>query len=241
MPTAGSKEPQPLPIDRPIVLVGLMGAGKSSIGRLLGRALELEFTDADTEIETAASATIEEIFEQHGEETFRSGERRVIARLLDGPVRVIATGGGAFMDEDTREAIKKAAISVWLKADLETLVKRVSRRGGRPLLKGEDAREVLIGLIAARDPVYATADVTVETSDDPPAEITRRVIKALAHFLGFPDYSPPDIARLEANNKGQRNNRASNGKNRGSRMGPNNRRGQKRTKAKSGRGVAEKS
>lgn len=194
MPAAKSNKnrpPRAPALDKSIVLVGLMGAGKSSIGRLLGRRLGLEFVDADAEIEAAAGASIEEIFEQHGEVAFRSGERRVIARLLAGPVRVIATGGGTFMDETTRTAIKKSAISVWLKADLATLLKRVSRRGGRPLLKDKDPRLVLGQLVAERDPVYATADITAETSDNPPAEVADRVIKALEVHLGITALVPP--------------------------------------------------
>ncbi len=187
MPAALSNENRPVrspALDKSIVLVGLMGAGKTSIGRLLGRRLGLEFVDADAEIEAAAGASIEEIFKVHGEAAFRSGERRVIARLLAGPVRVIATGGGAFIDQATRTAIKKSATSVWLKADLETLLKRVSRRGGRPLLKDKDPRRVLQQLVAERGPVYGKADIIVETSENPPADVADRVIKALEAYLG---------------------------------------------------------
>jgi shikimate kinase len=177
-------------LKRPIVLVGLMGAGKSSIGRLLAARLNLEFVDADAEIENAAHASIEEIFETHGEAAFRSGERRVIARLLAGPVRVVATGGGTFMDNDTRRQIKTLAHSVWLKADLETLLKRVSRREGRPLLKNKDPRAIMAALMVERDPVYAKADITVETSDNPPGEVADRVIKALESHLGVGPLAP---------------------------------------------------
>ena len=190
-------------LDRPIVLVGLMGAGKSSIGRLLAARLGLEFVDADSEIESAAGATIEEIFETHGEEFFRSGERRVIARLLTGPVRVIATGGGAFIDDDTRQKIKASGLSVWLKADTETLLKRVSRRGGRPLLKGVDPRQVMTALTTGRDPLYAEADITVETSENPPAEVTERVIAAVAAHFGVEP--PPRPRRAKANGAGTAN------------------------------------
>ncbi|MDH3240187.1 MAG: shikimate kinase [Alphaproteobacteria bacterium] len=171
-------------LHRPIVLVGLMGAGKSSIGRLLATRLGLEFVDADAEIESAAGASIEEIFETHGEAFFRSGERRVIARLLTGPVRVIATGGGAFIDSETRRKIKASGLSIWLKADTETLLRRVSRRGGRPLLNHGDPRQVMVDLMADRDPIYAEADITVETSENPPTEVTERVIAAVAAHLG---------------------------------------------------------
>lgn len=198
-----SKSPSPTvgALKRPIVLVGLMGAGKSSIGRLLAARLNLEFVDADTEIERAAHASIEEIFKTHGETAFRSGERRVIARLLAGPVCVVATGGGAFMDNDTRRQIKALAHSVWLKADLETLLKRVSRRAGRPLLKNKNPRAVMAALMVERDPVYAKADVTVETSDNPPAEVADRVIKALESHLGVAPLAPagePGMSRGKA-------------------------------------------
>src|SRR5262249_29144580 len=127
-------------LSRPIVMVGMMGAGKSAIGRRLAQRLGLPFVDADAEIERAAGCTIEEIFEKHGEAIFRDGERRVIARLLEGPVGVLATGGGAFMDPETRARIRSRAITVWLKADLDTLVDRVSRRSHRPLLTNGDPR-----------------------------------------------------------------------------------------------------
>lgn len=177
--------PPPAPrLDRPVVLVGLMGAGKTSIGRVLAARIGLVFVDADSEIEAAAGTTIEEIFAHEGEAVFRSGERRVIARLLTGPPRVIATGGGAFMDPETRAAVKKRGVSVWLKADLDTLVKRTSRRGGRPLLRNGDPREILATLIDRRYPVYAEADITVETGDEAPEHVVERVIAALERKLG---------------------------------------------------------
>jgi shikimate kinase len=178
--------PRPLPIgkelQRPIVMVGMMGAGKSAIGRRLAQRLGLPFVDADAEIERAAGCTIEEIFDRHGEAAFRDGERRVIARLLDGPVGVLATGGGAFMDPETRARIRSRAITVWLKADLDTLVERVSRRGHRPLLKNGDPRAILMQLLEARGPIYAEADITVETGNAPAAATVERVIEALAAF-----------------------------------------------------------
>ena len=178
--------PRPLPIgkelQRPIVMVGMMGAGKSAIGRRLAQRLGLPFVDADAEIERAAGCTIEEIFERHGEAAFRDGERRVIARLLDGPVGVLATGGGAFMDPETRARIRSRAITVWLKADLDTLVERVSRRGHRPLLKNGDPRAILTQLLEERGPIYAEADITVETGNAPAAATVERVIEALAAF-----------------------------------------------------------
>jgi shikimate kinase len=167
-----------------VALVGLMGAGKSSIGRRLAQTLGLPFTDADTEIETAADATIEEIFARDGEATFRNGERRVIARLLEGPPQVLATGGGAFMDPSTRSILRQRSISVWLRADLETLLSRVNRRGNRPLLKNGDPRAVLTQLMAERYPIYAEADITVDSVDGPPEATLAKVIEGLEHFLG---------------------------------------------------------
>ncbi len=163
-----------------IALVGLMGAGKSSIGRRLGQRLGLPFIDADAEIETAAGTTIEEIFQRHGEQAFRDGERRVIARLLDNPPHVLATGGGAFMDPSTRALIRARAVSVWLRADIALLLARVARRNNRPLLKNGDPRAVLEKLIAERHPVYAEADITVESVDGPPEATVERVLAALA-------------------------------------------------------------
>lgn len=168
---------------RTVALVGLMGAGKSSIGRRLGQALGLPFTDADAEIEAAAGASIEEIFARDGEATFRNGERRVIARLLDGPPQVLATGGGAFMDPRTRGLMRQRAISIWLRADLETLLVRVARRSNRPLLKAGDPRAVLTRLMAERYPVYAEADITVDTVEGPPDATLAKAIEGLQQFL----------------------------------------------------------
>ena len=179
MKTAG-ESPAGKDVGPTIVMVGMMGAGKSAIGRRLAQRLGLPFVDADTEIERAAGCSIEEIFAKHGEADFRDGERRVIARLLEGPVCVLATGGGAFMDAETRARIRARATSVWLKADLDTLVDRVGRRNHRPLLKNGDPREILARLIAARYPIYAEADITVETGDAPPATTVERVVEALA-------------------------------------------------------------
>jgi shikimate kinase len=173
-----------IPLPRSLAIVGLMGAGKSSIGRRLAQRLKVPFVDADSEIELAAGATIEEIFERHGEAFFRDGERRVIQRLLEGPVRVIATGGGAFMDPATRRLMRERAISVWLKADLELLLPRVLRRNNRPLLKVGEPRAVLERLIAERYPIYAEADITVDSLDGPPEVTVERVLAALAAHLG---------------------------------------------------------
>ncbi|WP_299398600.1 shikimate kinase [Pelagibius sp.] len=173
-----------LEVPRTIVFVGLMGAGKSCIGRNLAAALDLPFVDADKEIEAAAGCSIEDIFEEHGEEAFRAGERRVIARLLNQPTMVLATGGGAFMDPDTRKLIHQRATSVWLRADLDLLLRRTARRNNRPLLKRGDPRQILSDLIALRYPVYAEADVTVDSVDGPPEVTLGRVIEGLRAYAG---------------------------------------------------------
>ena len=162
-----------------IVLVGLMGAGKSAIGRRLAGRLGMPFVDADAEIERAAGCSITDIFELHGEAAFRDGERRVIARLLGRPAHVLATGGGAFMDADTRAAIRARGISVWLRADLDLLVSRVSRRTNRPLLAGGDPRAILQRLIAERHPIYAEADVVVDSMDGPHEHTVDAVLDAI--------------------------------------------------------------
>ena len=168
---------------RNIVLIGMMGAGKTSVGRRLAAALDLPFTDADAEIEQAANLTIAEIFSAYGEDHFREGERKVISRLLaDGP-KVIATGGGAFMNEETRAEIGRSAISVWLKATLPLLMERVQRKVNRPLLSQADPKTVIKRLLAVRNPVYATADITVASRDCPHAVIVGEVLKAIADFL----------------------------------------------------------
>jgi shikimate kinase len=166
-----------------IVLVGLMGAGKTNIGRRLAAKLHLPFVDADHEIEAAAGETIEEIFEKRGEAVFREGERRVIARLLEGAPHVLATGGGAFMDPQTRAAIRAHGISIWLRAELDLLVDRVARRPNRPLLKAGDPRAILGQLIEKRHPVYAEADLVVDSVDGPPELTLARVLDALRRYL----------------------------------------------------------
>ncbi len=164
---------------RSVVLVGLMGAGKTSIGRRLAQRLGLAFVDSDHEIETAAGCTIETIFEMYGEKAFRDCERRVIGRLLEEPVQVVATGGGAFIDPETRAQVKARGLSVWLRADLDLLLHRVARRANRPRLKRGDPREILAGLMAQRYPLYAEADVTVDTRDAPPDVTVDAVLSAL--------------------------------------------------------------
>ncbi|MFO1120848.1 MAG: shikimate kinase [Hyphomicrobiales bacterium] len=170
---------------RPIVLVGLMGAGKSSVGRRLAEKLRIPFVDADQEIENAAGKTIPEIFADHGEAYFREGERRVIARLLGQGAQVLATGGGAFMNDETRARIADGSVSVWLKAELPLLMKRVAKRPGRPLLQTGDPGAVMRDLIARRYPVYALADVTVESRDVQHGQMVNDVIRALAQWDGW--------------------------------------------------------
>jgi len=169
---------------RSVVLVGMMGAGKSAVGKRLASRLGLEFRDADTEIETAAKKTIAEIFASDGEPFFRDKERRVIARLLhqEEPI-VLATGGGAYMNEETRNAIREHSVSVWLKADFDVLMRRVRRKPTRPLLQTADPEATLRGLIEARYPVYANADVTVLSRDVAHDLVLDDVINALEVFL----------------------------------------------------------
>lgn len=168
---------------RTITLVGLMGVGKSSVGRRLANALDLPFKDADVEIEAAAGRSIPDIFAEMGEPAFREGERRVIARLLDDPPHVLATGGGAFMNDETRRLIKERSISIWLKADLDILARRVARKDNRPLVSGKDPLEVLTELAEKRYPVYAQADIMVETGDTAHHVTVDQVIRALSAYL----------------------------------------------------------
>lgn len=170
---------------RAIVLVGLMGAGKTSVGRRLAEKMDLPFVDADHEIEVAAGKTVAEIFSDDGEDYFREGERRVIARLLENGCQVLATGGGAYMNQETRDSIKLHAVSIWLKADLDVLLKRVTKRSDRPLLRNEDPADVLKRLIEVRYPVYAQADVTVESRDVQHGQMVNDVIQALTAWPGL--------------------------------------------------------
>ncbi len=169
---------------RTLVLVGMMGAGKSSIGRRLATRLGLPFVDADNEIEIAANASIPEIFDRHGEAYFRDGERRVIQRLLDGKPKVLAAGGGAFIQPETRSAIQKDAISIWLKADRDLLLSRVKRRANRPLLRDGDPAETIERLIAERYPIYAEADIHVQSRDIAHDAVIDDLLAALADHLG---------------------------------------------------------
>ena len=166
-------------LSRTIVLVGLMGAGKTTVGRRLAKHLGLPFVDSDHEIEKAAGMSVAEIFECFGEADFRSGERRVIGRLLDGKQQVVATGGGAFINEETRALIKDKGLSIWLDADIDILVERTARRDTRPLLKTGNPREILSRLAAERAPFYAQADIKVPSSDGPHEDVVERIVEAL--------------------------------------------------------------
>ncbi len=170
--------------DRSVVLVGMMGVGKSSIGRRLAARLGVAFVDADSEIEKAAGMSIPDIFARHGEANFRSGEARVIARLLDTGPQVLATGGGAVMNESTRALIKRKGVSVWLSAEFDVLMRRISKRkNDRPMLQTSDPAETLRQLLQERDPVYALADLSVQSREGPHDAIVNEIITALAAFL----------------------------------------------------------
>ncbi len=172
---------------RSIVLVGMMGVGKSSIGRRLAARLGVPFVDADAEIEKAAGMSIADIFARHGEADFRSGEARVIARLLDGGPQVLATGGGAVMNADTRAAIKAKGVSIWLSAELDVLMRRINKRkNDRPMLQTADPAATLRELLVAREPVYALADLTVQSREVPHDAIVSEIMTALAAFLNAP-------------------------------------------------------
>ena len=181
---------------RSIVLVGLMGAGKTSVGKRLAARLHLPFVDADAEIEKAADATIPEIFARHGEAYFRDGERRVIRRLLDGRPKVLATGGGAFMNAETRAAILAGGVSVWLRAELDILMARVRKRSNRPLLQTADPEATMRRLMDERYPVYAGADIHILSRDVPHDVVAEEVVSALATFLAVPqaDAAPSERA-----------------------------------------------
>ncbi|MDP1026510.1 shikimate kinase [Sphingomonas sp. KR1UV-12] len=164
---------------RPLVLVGLMGVGKSTVGRRLATRLDLPFVDADHEIESAAGLSITEIFDRFGEPYFRDGERRVIGRLMDGTPKVIATGGGAFVNDETRALILDQSTAIWLHAHPEILAERVRRRDTRPLLRGKDARQVLTDLAAKRDPLYAMAPIHVASQRGPHEATVNAILKAI--------------------------------------------------------------
>lgn len=171
-------------LEKTLVLVGMMGAGKTSVGRRLASTLGVPFRDADVEIEAAAGCTINEIFERFGEPAFRSGERKVIARLLSDPPHVLAAGGGAFIDAETRERIKERAVSIWLRAPLELLIQRVLRKDTRPLLRNTDSRATLERLLRDREPIYAQADIVVESDEGPHDVVVKRIVAALDDRTG---------------------------------------------------------
>lgn len=168
-----------LPVNRTIALIGLMGVGKSSVGRRLAQRLGLEFADGDTEVETAAGMTVSDIFGKLGEEAFRAGEARIMRRLLEGPPIVLATGGGAILDSGTRALLKEKATTVWMRADLEVLAERVRRRDTRPLLRGQDPLAALQRLAEARYPIYGEADVTVEVGGGSHAQAVETIVREL--------------------------------------------------------------
>ena len=170
---------------RSIVMIGMMGAGKSSIGKRLAARLGIPFADADAAIEEAAGMSVADIFEAHGEPSFRSGEARVIARLLDNGPQVLATGGGSFVNRETRARIHEKGISVWLKADVEVLLRRVKRRDNRPLLRNDDPAATLTALLAAREPFYSEADLTVVSREVPHEIIVEEIVTLLCGKLGI--------------------------------------------------------
>src|ERR1700761_1901779 len=166
-------------LKRTVALVGMMGAGKSSLGRRLAARLDVTFRDADAEIESAAGCSINEIFARYGEPAFRQGERKVIARLLGLPPHVLATGGGAFADDETRERIKNEAVSVWINVPLHLLIERVGRRDTRPMLKDGDPAEIMTRLFHEREPLYAQADLAINSEDGPHGVAVERIVKML--------------------------------------------------------------
>ncbi len=170
-------------LDRPIVLVGLMGAGKSTVGRRLAKRLGLPFIDSDTAIEDASGLSAAEVFERYGEDDFRDGERRLVARLIDGEVRVIATGGGVFVDPSTRELLNRRSITVWLDAPIDVLADRTSRRDTRPLLRNSDPRGTLERLAEERKPSYSSAHIHVKSGDGAHRDVVESIVKALEDHL----------------------------------------------------------
>ena len=183
------------PLSRTLVVVGLMGAGKTAVGRRVAARLGLPFVDADHEIEAAAGCSVEDIFARYGEPAFRDCERRVIRRLMNDPVHVLSTGGGAFMDPTTRATVAARGFSLWLRAGLDQLLTRTSRRSNRPLLQTDDPRATLARLIAERHPVYAQANVVVDSGDGPLDETVDRVMGALNAYLK--DRHVPPVADAE--------------------------------------------
>jgi len=184
---------------RPLVLVGLMGAGKTTVGRRLAHQLGLPFLDADAEIEAAAGYSVSEIFARHGELAFRDGERRVIARLLSGAPMVLATGGGAYIDPDTRALIKERGLSIWLRAEIDILMRRVGKRSNRPLLRQGDPRQVMLDLMEKRYPIYGQADLIIDSRDGPHDHMVKAIMAALGPInppMNDHASSLPDTAQI---------------------------------------------
>jgi shikimate kinase len=179
-----------LALTRPVVLVGLMGAGKTTVGKRLAKDINLDFVDSDAEISEAADCSIADIFEIYGEAIFRDLEKRVMLRLLSQEPRVIATGGGAFMNPDIRHAVAKHAISIWLRADLEVLVDRVSRRNTRPLLEQGDKRAILTKLMDERNPVYGHADIIIDSDEGSHTAIVNQIVTRLQDYMHAQDAEP---------------------------------------------------
>ncbi len=183
-PSARPVKDAKLVANRPIVLIGMMGVGKSTVGRLLAQKLGIEFVDSDEAIVEAAGMPVAEIFERFGEDYFRDGERRVLARLIDGKRKVMATGGGAFINEQTRQLILDRCISIWINAELDVLVARVSRKNTRPLLIGKNPRSVLLELSEKRNPIYALADIHVRSDANPHNSTVDQILEALKTCTG---------------------------------------------------------
>ncbi len=180
--------------ERTVVLVGMMGAGKTTVGRRLAPRLGLPFFDADNEIEQAAGMSVSELFQRHGEKSFRDGEARVIARLLEGPPHVLATGGGALTHAETRRVVAEKAVTIWLKADTDTLARRATRRGTRPLLATGDPEETLARLMDEREAFYAGSDIHVESQPGPHAQTVNLIVDMLAEHLGLPFNQPRETS-----------------------------------------------
>lgn len=172
-----------LPLTRPVVLVGLMGAGKTKVGGVLARMLQIPFIDSDLEVERVAGMAVSDVFDLYGEVAFRDCEAKVIARLLRGGVQVIATGGGAFMNETTRALIKREAVSIWMRADIDVLLERTAQSGRRPLLQTDDPRVVLQRLMDVRYPVYEQADITVDSGAQTPQDMARHMMDVLCVYI----------------------------------------------------------
>ena len=190
---AQSRKSPDFQCDRTVVLVGMMGAGKTTVGRRLAPRIGLPFFDADNEIEQAAGMSVAELFKRHGEQSFREGEAKVLARLLDDPPCVIATGGGALINADTRQRIAEKSVSIWIKADIDTIVRRATRRGTRPLLKTGDPHEIISNLLKERGDYYGAADIHIDSQPGPHSNTVNLIIEMLGDYIGA--FSPGSPAR----------------------------------------------